>query len=206
MPKNGERLMSKDKREFICDNISSDIINIAEKIATEEGAHTVTVSKIIRELNVTNRVFYNRFANIDEVLRIIYENAVVKMRKAFVPDYDKAIDADSIYDYAMDVAENVLVATYEVKMKFIHYMFEHDSLTENNRIWWMNALNKAIEYAKGRKLIKDIDTESLSYSVWCFCRGFNADAVSRKISKEDAVKYFRVGFGCFLNGIRYNDG
>ena len=52
------------------------------------------------------------------------------------------------------------------------------------------------------KLIKNIDSDMLSYSIWCFCRGFNADAVGRRLSKEDAIKNFKFGFGCILDGIK----
>ena len=87
-------------------------------------------------------------------------------------------------------------------MQVSRYMFEHDSLTENNRIWWTGEIKKLIEYGKQQNLIKDVDPEELSYSIWCFCRGYNADAVGRNLSKEDAVRYFKFGFGCFLDGLK----
>ena len=185
---------------LIHDEISEKIIDITARLTAESGAHTVTVKKILSELGTTNRVFYNRFRNIDEVLRIVYANAVVNMRQCFKSDYDSR---DEFFDYGMDVAVNVFISTYDIKMQFRRYTFEHDSLTENNRAWWSGEMLKVCEYARGKGLIKqDVDLETLSYSIWCFCRGYNTDAVSRGLSKDDALKYFRFAFGYFLEGIK----
>ena len=50
--------------------------------------------------------------------------------------------------------------------------------------------------------IKEVDSEVLSYSLWCFCRGYNADAVGRNIPKDVAVKNFRYSFGIILEGLK----
>ncbi len=191
--------MAVKQQDRITDEISDDIVEITTQIARDEGAHNVTVRKIISRLGVTNRVFYNRFHNADEVLRIIYENAVLKMRESFRSDYNSSED---FFEYAMDIGTKVLINTYDIKMEFSSYMFEHDSLTEENRMWWTQTMKKSLEEAKARGFIKDIDTEMLSYSIWCFCRGYNVDAVTRKLSKAEAVKYFQFAFGYFLEGIR----
>ena len=50
--------------------------------------------------------------------------------------------------------------------------------------------------------IKQVDSDVLSYSIWCFCRGYNADAVGRNIPKDEAVKNFRYSFGIILEGLK----
>ena len=192
--------MSDLTKCMIVDEMSDRIIEIAESMATDNGAHTVTVKKILNELGTTNRVFYNRFHNLDEVLEIVYKNAVYKMHKCVESDIN--IDED-FFGYVLDVVTNVLNATYDIKKQFARYMFEHDSLTKSNYIWWTNEIKKIIDYGKSKKLIKeDIDNDMLSYSIWCFCRGFNTDAIGRNLSKEEAVKRFRFGFGCFISGLK----
>ena len=121
----------------IRDEISERIIEIVARIAEEEGAHKVTVRKIITELGVTNRVFYNRFANCDEVLRIVYRNAIVHMRENIKPEFH---DKESFERFCIDTAVSVLMQTYDVKMQFRRYVFEHDSLTEENRRWWYDKI------------------------------------------------------------------
>ena len=187
------------KKELISDAVSAEITEIAKSIAREEGAHKVTVRKIINTMGVTNRVFYNRFHNVDEVLRLIYEQAVYDMRRSFKPEYDSK---EEFFEYCMDIAVKVLIGTYDVKMDFSNYMFEHYSLTESNRIWWMNEVNKAIEYATENGLIKKAEPEKIGYSVWCVCRGYATDALTRGLSREEAVEFFRFGFGCFLEGLK----
>ena len=189
-----------DNNGLIRDEVSEKIIYITARLTAQIGAHSVTVKKILAELGTTNRVFYNRFHNVDEVLRIVYANAVVNMRQCFKSEYDSK---EEFFDYCMDVAVNVFVSTYDIKMQFSRYTFEHDSLTESNRTWWSDEMIKVCEYSRSNGLIKkDADIETLSYSIWCFCRGYNTDAVSRGLSKEDALKYFKFAFGYFLEGIK----
>ncbi|MBR3045559.1 MAG: TetR/AcrR family transcriptional regulator [Oscillospiraceae bacterium] len=186
------------KQERIRDDISDQIVEIVARIAAEEGAHKVTVKKIITELGVTNRVFYNRFANIDEVLRIVYRNAVVSMRENIKPEFH---DRASFEQFCIDTAVDVLMQTYDVKMQFRRYVFEHDSLTEENRVWWYEKIKKYYHYALEQGFAKQVDADALCYAIWCFCRGYYADAVSRQLSREEAVRYFTFGFTCLLNGV-----
>lgn len=191
---------TEQEKELISDSISEQIIAITEELATRDGAHTVTVRKILEKLGTTNRVFYNRFHNVDEVLQIVYKNAVVKMHESVVSEFDISKD---FFEYVTDVATIVLVKTYEIKMQFSQYMFEHDSLTDFNRNWWTKKIHELLDYGIAHKYIRDVDYDTISYAAWCFCRGFNADAVSRRIPKEEAVKHFRAGFGYLLDGLRY---
>ena len=189
------------KKEFIKDEMSDEIIKVAQKMAMQKGAHEVNVSRILQEMGITNRVFYNRFPNINEVLEIVYKNAVIKMHGSLKAEYDEKKD---FFDYIMDVAVKVLTDTYDIKMQFSRYMFEHDSLTRSNCEWWTDEIEKLIDYAAAKGMVRNIDPKKLSYTIWCFCRGFNIDAVSRKLSKEEAVEFFRYGFGCLIDGIRIN--
>ena len=81
-------------------------------------------------------------------------------------------------------------------------MFEHDSLTNYNFNWWMDEIKKLIRFAKEKKLIKDIDEDKFAHTTWCFCHGFNADAVGKRMKLDDAIELFIYGFGCLLDGIK----
>lgn len=191
--------MTVKNDNLISDEVSEEIINIAESMVMQDGAKNVTVRRIINEMGVTNRVFYNRYRNIDEVFQIIYRRAVIKMHESIESEYDLRTD---FYNYVIDVAAKVLVKTYQVKNQFSQYMFEFDSSTDTNRLWWMNKIKEIIEVAKETKQLKDVDSEMLSYTVWCFFRGYNADAVKRKLSVEEAVKRFKFGLSCLFDGVR----
>jgi AcrR family transcriptional regulator len=182
----------------IRDEISDRIIEIVARIAEEEGAHKVTVRKIITELGVTNRVFYNRFANCDEVLRIVYRNAVMHMRENIKPEFH---DRESFEQFCIDTAVSVLMQTYDVKMQFRRYVFEHDSLTEENRLWWDAHIREQYRIARERGYVRDVDIDALCYAFWCFCRGYISDAAARSVSLADSVHNFRFGFRCLLGGV-----
>lgn len=192
--------MADFSKELIQDEMSDRIIHIAESLAKRDGAHTVTVRKILAELGTANRVFYNRFHNLDEVLEIVYKNAVYKMHQCLDSVYDIH---ENYFEYIMDVVVNVLISTYDIKNQFARYMFEHDSLTRENYLWWDAQIRRILEYGIENNLVKsDLEAEKVSYTIWCFCRGFNADAVGRNLHKDEAVECFRFGFGYFLEGLK----
>ena len=184
---------------LIYDSVSEEIISTTEKFAMTEGARSVTVRKILNNMGVTNRVFYNRFRNIDEVLEIIYMRTIERMKESLKSDFDPKTD---FFNYIADVSIKVLMKTYDLKNQFCQYMFEFDSYSERNRIWWMNKIKEIIDIAKSTKQLKEIDSEMLSYNIWCYFRGYNADAVNRKLSKEEAVRRLKFGLTCLLDGVR----
>lgn len=184
---------------LICDAISEDIISVVERIAMEDGTNDINVRRVIGELGVTNRVFYNRFHNIDEVLECVYTRAAQNMHESFSSDKD--INSD-FFGYVTDVCVNVLINTYDIKNRFSQYMFEFDSYTASNYTWWKEKIEQLIEFGKEKGFIKDIDSSMLSYSLWCFLRGFNADAVNRGLSKDEAIKKLKFGMQCIFEGIK----
>ncbi|MGM9641985.1 MAG: TetR/AcrR family transcriptional regulator [Eubacteriales bacterium] len=194
--------MAEPEVSLIHDEMSQHIIDAVEEIVMEGGASTLTVRRILRKLDISNRVFYNRFQNVEEVLDIVYRNTIVKVRDAIAtpPGSD-----EDFFEYVMDALTRTLVFSYEVKMKFNQYVFEEDSLGDLNRTWWTEEIKKLIIYAKEHKLIKDVDEDVLSYSIWCFCRGYNADAVARDLPREKAIADFRYSFSFFLDGMKINN-
>ncbi len=179
--------------------MSQKIIDSVEEIAMQGGAATLTVRQILRKLDISNRVFYNRFSNIEQVLDIVYKKAVVKIREAVASPIN--IEED-FFAYVTDVVCRSLLLSYEIKMKFNQYIFEEDSLGELNRAWWTDEIKKLIIYAKAHKLIKNVNEDILSYSIWCFCRGYNADAVARDLPKEKAIADFKYSFSFLLEGLK----
>ena len=121
------------------------------------------------------------------------------MRQSIGEERDGAKD---FFEYVTDIVEKTLLMSYDTKMQFNQYVFESDSVLQENFDWWIAEIRKLIEFAKGRRLIKDVDTDAVSYSIWCFCRGYNADAVGRGLPREEAVENFRYGFGLFLDGLK----
>ena len=193
--------MQDRSTELIRDEMSDKIIDIAEAIATSHGAHTVTVRKILEALNITNRVFYNRFKNVDEVLELVYNRTAIKIREILGSGIDESRD---FFEQVADLVVSSLIISYDTKMQFNQYVFQNDSLSRGNYEWWTAEIKKLIIYAMDKGLIKEVDPDILSYSIWCFCRGYNADAVQRQLPRDEAVKNFRYSFGFFLDGLKIN--
>ena len=191
--------MEKKDIKLINDEMSQTIIDTAERLAISQGAETLTVRKIMRELNITNRVFYNRFRNIDEVLEIVYENTVLKIRESITANFDPEGD---FHEQVINIVTNTLVMSYENKMNLNQYIFENDSVSDKNYNWWKNEIKKLIEFGKSKERISDnVNSEIMSYAIWCFIRGYNADALGRELPKEEAINKFRYSFALLLRGM-----
>ena len=76
------------------------------------------------------------------------------------------------------------------------------SLRANNLAHEMGYACEFYLDAKEKKYIKEIDSDAMSYAIWCFCRGYNADAVGRNLPVDVAVRNFRYSFGVLLDGMR----
>ena len=186
-------------QERICDEMSLRIIDAAEHLARAEGAHKVTVRKVLRELQITNRVFYTRFHNIGEVLDIVYENTALKIRESITTQFDPEGD---FFQQVLEIVVRTLVMSYETKRQFSQYVFESDSVSQDNYAWWKAEIQKLMEFAKSRGYIRDVDTDIMSYAIWCFIRGFNADALGRRLPVEEAARSFQYSFSILLDGLR----
>jgi len=191
--------LQTEKNELINDEMSQKIIETAEKLVTADGPNNINVRKILTELGITNRVFYNLFHNIGEVLEIVYRSTALKMRQSILTSIE---DGKDFFEQVNNVITHILIMTYDIKMRFNQYAFENDSHTRENYDWWIREIKRLIDFAKSRKYIKDVDSEVLSYSIWCFCRGYNADAVGRGLPKEEAVKNFKYSFAFLLEGLK----
>ena len=191
--------MKTEQHELICDEMSRTIIDTAEKIAIAHGAENLTVRMILQSLGITNRVFYNRFHNIDEVLNLVYEGMVLKMRESISMHFDPHGD---FFSQVLDIVTSTLEMSYDIKMNFNYYVFKNDSASHRNYDWWKAEISRLIEFGKSSGHLKDIDTEVMSYAIWCFVRGYNVDALSRKLPREEAVENFKYSFGVLLDGMR----
>ena len=192
--------MAVSQNGLIMDEMSEKIIAVAERMAMTNGAHTVNVRKILLELGITNRVFYNRFQNIEEVLDIVYQRVSEQIRAKVSWESDTQ---EEFFDRVTEMVADTLIRSYDLKRQFNHYMFENDSRSQSNYEWWMSAIRQMFAYAKEKGYIRsDADVDVLSYSLWCFWRGYNADAVGRGIPKEEAVKKCKYSFGIILDGLR----
>ena len=63
-------------------------------------------------------------------------------------------------------------------------------------------IKRLIEFGKARGYLRDVDSDIMSYSIWCFIRGFNADALGRKLPVAQAAAAFKYSFGILLDGLR----
>ena len=192
--------MAVSQNGLIVDEMSERIIEVTERMAMTNGAHTVNVRKILLELGITNRVFYNRFRNVDDVLDVVYQKVSEQIRTNVNWKCDSQ---EEFFERVTDMVANTLIRSYDLKKQFNQYMFENDSRSQINYEWWMSNIKEMLIYAKEKGYVRaDADVDMLNYSLWCFWRGYNADAVGRGIPKDEAVKNCKYSFGIILDGLR----
>lgn len=179
--------------------MSKQIIDTAKKLAITNGANSITVRSILQELGITNRVFYNRFHNITEVLDIVYENMVLKIRESITAKFDPRGD---FFAQVTDIVANTLIMSYDIKMNFNYYVFETDSASNRNYEWWKDEIKKLIEFGICNGYLKDLNIDAMTYAIWCFIRGYNADALGRRLPKDAAIADFKYSFGVLLDGMK----
>ncbi len=163
------------------------------------GDEKLTVRMILKAMGgVSNRVFYNRFRNVDEVLTLVYERIALKMRESVTRNFDASGD---FFAQIIDVVAATLTMSYDLKMNLNRYVFDTDSVSNVNYEWWKAEISKLIELGKSGGHFRDMDTEKMSYAIWCFIRGYNADAISRGLPRDEAVENFRYAFSFLLQGM-----
>lgn len=185
---------------LIWDEVSEEILACAEQMAKQKHTQKLTVRDVLREMDITNRVFYNRFHNIDDVLKLVYRKMIREVRKSLTLPWQEGTD---FFTHVRQVAAQTLIVSYDCKENLSQFVFESDSSSEENFRWWSTEIKKLIAVGqKAGQIEPNLDADSLSYAIWCFIRGFNADAMARNLSKEEALRRFDYGFGIFLKGIR----
>ena len=194
--------MADKSSVIIRDSVSEEIIGLTEELVINQGVKTLNVRMLMNKMGKSTRVFYNRFRNIEEVLNIIYKKVVIRMRDNLKDVAAKGKDTD-FFAYVENLIVLCMEDTYDLKNQFSQYAFEHDSLSKNNYEWWIEKIKELVKYGISNGYIRDdLDVDAISYFLWCLCRGCNADAVMRNISKEEAVRSLRAGFACFLEGAK----
>lgn len=194
----GDAIMLNEEQALIHDDMSERIIAIVENIVLASGAENITVRQVLKELKVTNRVFYNRFRNIDDVLDIVYKRTTMKMRESIM-NFDPAGD---FFAQITAIVESTLLVSYDAKRNFSNYVFKNDSVSNHNYEWWTHEIKMLLEFGIDNGYFKKMDTNGMSYAIWCFIRGYNADAIARNLPREETAKNFKYSFGVLLDGMK----
>ncbi len=186
--------------EMIQDEVSSKIVETARKLLDVKHSGLITVRDILNEMQITNRVFYNRFHNMEEVLEILHEEEINKVREGIFKPYEEGEDFEA---YCELIALKTLLLSNERQYYMSQFIFFFDSADNRNYEWWSSAIGEIV--AKGKEMgyfRPDLDETAFGYGVWCFIRGFNADAVARNIPKNETIRMFRYCFHLILEGAK----
>jgi len=188
----------KTEKKIICDEMTNKIVDSAKKIIIQQGIQNLNVSKILKDLSITNRVFYNRFNNIQDVLKHVYLYIINQKRELISVEY---LEDQEFFEYITNIATDFISLAYDVQDKFNYFIFGGDVFSQENYEWYLNRIKELIAIGRSKNLLKEFDDDAMSYYIWCSCRGYNTDMVMR-MSKEEAIEKFRNSFKFLLEGIK----
>ena len=180
------------------DETSKTIIATAAQIARREGMEELTVKRVLTELKVSNRVFYNRFRNIDDVIQVLYEDLVQEIRSSLERVQQPA---QSYPDYLLELAVAAVEKIYQNTLHFKQYLFSYQVANDTNRDWWLKKIQQLLRSGMEQGELKVNDPVKMSYGVWCFCLGFHRDAVGEELTEQEAMDAFREAFSCLIQGM-----
>ena len=180
------------------DETSKTIIATAAQIARREGMEELTVKRVLTELKVSNRVFYNRFRNIDDVIQVLYEDLVQEIRSSLERVQQPA---QSYPDYLLELAVAAVEKIYQNTLHFKQYLFSYQVANDTNRDWWLKKIQQLLRRGMEQGELKVNDPVKMSYGVWCFCLGFHRDAVGDELTEQEAMDAFREVFSCLIQGM-----
>ena len=182
-----------------CDIITASV----ERLAQEKSPQKLTVRDVLKDLGITNRVFYNRFHSIDEVLAIIYSRSVTQVRRSLAMpwdghgDYEEHICAVArrtleltrpvVAILMVDNYEDLMKATPEGKRSAVRAMLE-EKLSQ----WSAGAEGMMLKYDRDRYLFV---FEEKSFSDFAAKRFDVLDAVREVVAGEGVAATLSIGVG-----------
>lgn len=182
------------------DDTTKAIVKTAGIIAQREGLDQLSVKRILSEMKVSNRVFYNRFRNIEDLIEVMYHEFVGTLRGQINPQ--QLADTEHYYDKLLELAVGVVQKMYRNHIHFRLRLLSYETSKESNRNWWLEQIQKILEDGVSRGLLKPMNEQAVSYGVWCFCLGFHKDALGKNVSEEEAISAFRESFSYFIEGMK----
>lgn len=182
------------------DKTTKAIVRTAAVIAQREGLEKLTVKRILSEMKVSNRVFYNRFRNIEDLIEVMYHQFVDTVRERINPE--RLADTEHYYETMLELAVGVVRKMYHNDIHFRLRLLSYEASKESNRNWWLKQIQEILKDGVNRGLLKPMNEQAVSYGVWCFCLGFHKDALGKNINEEEAISAFRESFSYFIEGMK----
>ncbi len=183
---------SKGKR--IEDETSKRIVDLAVNIGCKEGADSLTVTRLCRELNCDRRVIYNRFRDVDEINMIVAQRCsaelVAKAKAAMNPQA-------SYYDNFIAFIVASFAYIYEKNAYFQYYTALYRITEDGIRNGILQNLADMIEAGKASGDVRE-DTNSYhaAENMWLIITGIGS------VLASNANYKYQDGLDAMLFGIK----
>lgn len=181
------------------DETTKQIIAAATGIAQREGIEQLSVKGILAEMGVSNRVFYNRFRNIDDIIQILYNELVQEIRASLKSVREEGRD---YYSYLLELAVAVVRKIYQNNLHFRKHLLSYHASNDSNRNWWLTQIQTILQDGINRGLLRKMNITAVSYGVYCFCLGFHKEAVGEALEGEQAIGAFSQSFALLIEGMK----
>ncbi len=201
MSMNGVMNMAFSKGKRIEDETSKRIVDLAVNIGCREGADSLTVTRLCRELCCDRRVIYNRFRDIDEINMIVAqrcnEELVAKARTAVNPHA-------AFYDNFIALLKAAFAYVYDKNAYFQHYATLYRVTDKGVQNEFLQALADLIEDGKTKgDVSSETDSGKAAGNIWLITTGIGSMlAANTNYKYQDGLSTMLYGVEAVLTYMR----
>ena len=191
--------MARDEQKLRSEQVRKAILDIAMEMGIREGFDSVSIRKIIHQMNYSTGVVYHHFKDRQEIIDAIEEEETARLNGII----------RSLQDASKNVLENmettfrrVTQLAFEEPEKYNLIVMHKYSRKSPKNLAWLPYLSGNLRKGMEGGLIREMDPDKAAFTVWSSFLGFNL-MVSRmrELAAEEVEALFRAQFDLILRGI-----
>lgn len=191
--------MARYEQKLRSEQVRKAILEIAMEMGIREGFDSVSIRKIIHQMNYSTGVVYHHFKDRQEIIDAIEEEETARLNGII----------RSLQDETKNVIENmratfrrVTQLAYEEPEKYNLIVMHKYSRKSPKNLAWLPYLSEHLKKGMEAGLLRDMDPEKAAFTIWSSFLGFNL-MISRmqELKGEEVEALFHAQFDLILLGI-----
>jgi AcrR family transcriptional regulator len=195
--------MAREEQKIRSEQVRKAILDIAMEMGIREGFDSVSIRKIIHQMNYSTGVVYHHFKDRQEIIDAIEEEETGRLNRII----------ESIQDANKDVLSNmeatfhrVMLLAFEEPEKYNLIVLHKYSRRSPERPRWLQYLSEHLKKGMEDGIVREMDPEKAAFTIWSSFLGFNLMISRLRNLKLDEVEtLFSAQYDMILRGIARPD-